>query len=166
MRSAIDQGKKVPGRVMISNGANFEGENFTRFIPEIAMNFATVKPRYPNNCISDATKIADWVERQHSFVPPHVQFRNRKNQKLVLLTRKAEFLKKINEFKPAPIRDLVDSNYFSSSSKCEPICVRRHPGDGGSGSVFKPRVTCGGAEFKSFDDDWLKHSNIVLMMKL
>ena len=35
---------------------------------------------------------------------------NIKNQKLVLLTRKAEILKKINEFKPfgLPIRDLVD----------------------------------------------------------
>jgi len=163
---AIDQaGQKVPGRVKISNGSDFQGENFTRFIPEVAMNFATARPRYPNNCINDATKIAEWVEREHSFVPPHIHFKNRENQKLMLLTRKAEFLAKINEFKPfgVPIRDLVDFNYFSSSSKCEPICIRRLPGDAAEVNVFSnPGVLAEVLRLKSFEDDWLETQTIIV----
>ncbi len=163
---AIDQeGQKIPGRVKISNGPDFQGENFTRFIPEVAMNFATLRPKYPNNCIYDATKISEWVEREHSFVPPHIHFKNRENQKLMLLTRKAEFLAKINEFKPfgVSIRDLVDFKYFSSSGKSEPICIRRLPGNAVEVDVFSnPGVLAEVLRFKSFEDDWLETQNIIV----
>ena len=54
------------------------------------MRFATEEPRYPNNTIGDASKLSEWLFKDHAL-PPHIELTKSPKEIICILTRKANF---------------------------------------------------------------------------
>ena len=119
--------KRIKGKVTIGNGPGFEGTNYMGTIPEFAMRFATEEPRYPNNTIGDASKLSEWLFKDHAFVPPHIELTKSPEKIICILTRKANFENAIRDFKPfgVELRELVEFQYFKSGTDGELLYRRR-----------------------------------------
>ena len=97
-------------------------------IPEFAMRFATEEPRYPNNTIGDASKLSEWLFKDHAFVPPHIELIKSPEKIICILTRKANFENAIRDFKPfgVELRELVEFQYFKSGTDGELLQAAAH----------------------------------------
>ena len=116
---AFASGERIEGRVKIGTSQKRTKEHFWTTIPEQALEFATVEPRYPDNISGNAKLISQWLLKENAFVPPHIHFTNKLEKHFCVLTRKANFLTIISDFKPFGIqlRELVNFHYFKTISR-------------------------------------------------